>query len=387
MTPSAGPAPSRQRPFVALVEAMKAVTQGDGDRLSAVLRSTDLDGLLRMAGRHRCAGALLRGIGALGVEDPSGGALIKGLQTSVKAAALQSFAVRIQLNAVLEAFRGTGVPCVLLKGAARLHTREDDADWTPIFDLDLLIRERDIGGAIAALKTMGYRANESGGSEAWYRAHHHHLVPFDPPGPGLPIEIHLVLGWPGAIAQRFDWERIAPYLQPLDGAAMVYRLDQTGTALHRAIHAMDMTRLHDVVLLARCLQRGGDATLEALERMWRAEHRQRVAIQAVVILAAALTGRTLDAPPEVRRYLRWVTQREELPRQVRLRTGLADAWFINGGHLFGPASRLALPPCGTGGYRVTATELLRWPVRLAGLIAMGTWGLIRAGAEHGRDVM
>ena len=93
MTPSAGPAPSRQRPFVAMIEAMKAVTQGDGDRLSAVLRSTDLDGLLRMAGRHRCAGALLRGIGALGVDDPSGGALIKGLQTSVKAAALQSFAV------------------------------------------------------------------------------------------------------------------------------------------------------------------------------------------------------------------------------------------------------------------------------------------------------
>ncbi len=387
MTPSAAPAPRRQRPFVALVEAMKAVTQGDGDRLSAVLRSTDLDGLLQMAGRHRCAGVLLRGLSALGVEDPSGGALVKGLQTSVKAAALQSFAVRAQLGAVLEAFRAAGVPCVLLKGAARLHAREDDADWSPIFDFDLLIRERDVSGAVTALKTMGYRANESAGSEAWYRAHHHHLVPFEPPGPGLPVELHLVLGWLEAISQRFDWDRIAPYLEPLDAMGMVYRLDQTGTALHRAVHAMDVTRLHDVVLLARCLRRGGDPTLDALERMWRGEPRQRVALQAVVTLAAAIAGRTLDAPREVRRYLSWVMRREELPRQVRLRTGLADAWFINGGHLFGPASRLALPPCGEGDHRVTAGELLRWPVRLVALIAMGTCGLILAGAAHSRDLM
>ena len=387
MRRGAAPAPVRQRPFIALVEAMKAVTQGDGDRLSAVLQSTDLEALPRMAARHRCAGALLRGLGALGVADPSDGALVKSLKASVKAAAFQSFAVRAQLGAVLDAFRRAGVPCVLLKGAARLHAGEDDADWSPIFDLDLLIRERDVNAAVAALKTMGYRANESDGSEAWYRAHHHHLVPFEPPGPGLPVELHLVLGWPEAISQRFDWTRIAPYLEPLDATGTAYRLDPTGTALHRAMHAIDMTRLHDVVLLARCVQRGGDATLDALERLWRAESRQRVALQAAVTLASAIAGRTLDAPREVRRYLGWVTRREELPRPVRLRTGLADAWFMNGGHVFGHASRLALPPCGTPDQRVTAGELLRWPVRLAGLIAMGTCGLILARMAHSRDVL
>jgi hypothetical protein len=268
---------------------------------------------------------------------------------------------------------------VLLTGAARLHANEADAHWSSINDLDLLIRERDADAAIAALERLGYRPDETGGSVAWYRARHHHLVPLVPPGPGLPVELHLVIGWRKAISQRFDWDRLAPHFQRVVGSAgPALCLDATGTALHRTLHAVDLTRLYDVVLLARCLRQGGRDTLELLERTWQAERRQRIGLQAVVALAARIAGIHWEMPPAADRYLAWVMRREELPRHVRGRAALVDAWFINGGRLFGPASRLALPPCGTGGQPVTVAQIARWSLRLAGLIAMGTWGAVLA---------
>jgi hypothetical protein len=371
---------------VALIEAMEAVTQGDADRLRATVRAAHPEALVRVAVRHRCAGALLRGLSTLGVPDPSGGAIVKRLQAAVRPAALQAFAIQSQLTTLVAGLAGADVPCVLLKGAARLHAGEDDAHWSPISDLDVLIRERDVGAAIAALKGLGYRANEVGGSEAWYRAHHHHLVPFEPPGAGLPVELHLVLGWPGAISQSFDWDRVAPYIQQLTGTAgTALCLNPTGTALHRALHGIDLRRLYDTVLLARCLRLGGRGTVEALDRMWQAERRQRVALQAVVALAARIAGIRWEMTPEARRYLAWTMRREEMPRYVRLRTGLVDAWFVNGGRLFGPASRLALPPCGTGGQRATPRDILRWGFQIAGLIAMGTCGALLAAASPDSD--
>ena len=375
------------RPFVALVEAMEAVTQGDADRFGATVRAAHPEALVQVAVRHRCAGALLRGLSTLGVPYPSGASIVKGLQAAVRPAALQALAIRSQLATLVAGLARADVPCVLLKGAARLHAGEDDAHWSLISDLDVLIRERDVGAAVAALKRLGYRANEVGGSEAWYRAHHHHLVPFEPPGPGLPVELHLVLGWPGAISQSFDWDRVAPYVEQLTGAAgTALCLNPTGTALHRALHGVDMTRLYDTVLLARCLRLGGRDTVESLDRMWEAERRQRVALQAVVALAAQIAGIRWETTPEARRYLAWAMRREDMPRYVRSRAGLVDAWFINGGRLFGPASRLALPPCGTGGQRTTPGDILRWSFRIAGLIAMGTWGALLAAASPDRDL-
>ena len=70
--------------------------------------------------------------------------------------------------------RKKGIKAVALKGAAFLtEDRENAAPWRFFGDLDLLVRDNDLPGAVSILQSLGYIANQTA-----YYPHYHRHYPF-----------------------------------------------------------------------------------------------------------------------------------------------------------------------------------------------------------------
>ncbi len=367
------------RTFVYLVEALAGSVQQDATRLQAALTAADPQRLAQTAARHKCAGLLLRGLTTSRVADPTGGRLIRPLQSYCRSVALQAFVLRSQLEAVVQAFNDAAVPFVLLKGASRLYADDVDAYSNQMFDLDLLIHEKDREAALAALKRIGYRdlANET--LTAHYVASHHHLAPLQPPTTGVPVELHVALAEPNRMSLRFDWNALAPYLESIDGTAgKALRLNPVGTALHLAIHGLGLTRLHDIVLLARFM-RADPQLAGTLMHLMSDEQLQRLSFEAVLALAAEVAGLERNTTKQVHRYISWALRREDLPTYLRVRTQGTDAWYLNGGSFFGPATVFALPEITIDG-RWSLAKTAFWPARLVTRTALAAYAAKYAAA-------
>lgn len=352
--------------FAALVRAMEAVVCEDGEALRRALRSAPVPRILRQAVRHKCTGLLLAGIGRLGPRDPAVSALVVPLREHARVAMLQSFAVKTQLARIVAALNERDIAYVLLKGAARLHRGDEDARWTAFCDLDVLVRPAENARAIAALARLGYTQPYSGEEIERYGRKHHHLAPLLHAGDWKPIEVHRALAPPGTIWLRSDWDALQRYVEPVAGeSGLAPCLNARGTAFHLAVHALALGRLYDVVLLARAFR--ADPRLYTWLRSVLA-HEQTAALQlrAGVRLAARYARVAETNEPDVERYIAWAMRREELPDVLRERAQFTEAWHADGGRLFGPATRRALPDYESDHPIVDALFV---PFRTAGRIA------------------
>lgn len=328
--------------FPALLEAMTAIVQQDGDRLTRVLQGTPHGPLYRTSVYHKCAGFLLSGIDALHVRKSGIAALIKDLKTYCQSAMLQSVTLMSQLEAIITLFSSAGIPCVLLKGAAQLYANEPGAHWNHRYDLDLMIQESDTDRALGALMERNYAYVYPPEEAAWYRtSRHHHLCPLARPGDPHSVELHTKLAPPEMISLPTDWASLSDHIQPFANDKMVLRFDRYATALHLGIHGAGGVRLYDVVSLAKEIE-NDSSILQRLTQLFQEEHIQRIPLLACLSLAASVLGKPVKAEAPVAAYTVWAVQRESLPYYLRTHCQFVEAWFANGGKLFGSATRLAV---------------------------------------------
>ncbi len=335
------PAPE-QAGFAALVAAVQAIEQNRPDDLTALLTTASREGLLRAAARHRCLGFLRRGILGMGVRTAQARELVASLRAYAGKAAVLAYAVRPQVASLVSALSDGDVRYVLLKGAARLFRGRQEADDDTMYDLDVLVARADAGRAWGILRDAGYRPAGGEVEERRYTLRHHHLAPLQPPGVGLPVELHLQLAPRRMLSLSTDYEACEPHLERVVvGSLTAPCLNDVGMVIHMAIHGVGVHRLYDVIQIARAVRNG-----EVYARAWQVlscERRQQAAVLAPLVLGARLAGRDVACPPRVERYLAWVMRREALPAYVRDRSQVMDAWFCNGGRLLGPALWTALP--------------------------------------------
>jgi len=356
-------AEGHDRGFAALLSIAAAIERRQAWDLTLALRSVPQVALLRTAARHRCLGYIRRHLLELGVRDEPARALIDALREYAAKAAMQAYATRSQLAAIMEVLTRAGVPFALLKGAARLARGDKEADCNTMYDLDMLVAKEHAHAALEALEHAGYRPDGIFTADR-YLAKHHHLIPLAAPGPGLSVELHTQLAPRGMLSMPTDWAACSPHLEQIEGGAAL-ALDPLWTAAHLAIHGAGLRRLHDVIMLARML-RADPGLQDRLLELLTQERWQPVALQAVVALAARVAGIPADVSPDVDRYLAWVIRREDLAPYVRDRSQFVDAWYANRGSLFGAATRLALPEGDPGDAALVAT--VRFAYRLCGRI-------------------
>ncbi len=114
-----------------------------------------------------------------------------------------------QLERVLGQLTHEGVPAMLLKGAALAPAVYGNLALRPMSDVDLLVRETDVPGALRALRKLGYEiipprayrcevmARKPGGAEVPIEVHWHLFVPFY-------YQYRIAMDWFWDTAQRLD---------------------------------------------------------------------------------------------------------------------------------------------------------------------------------------
>lgn len=359
------PAPDDRGGFAALIDVATAVEGGHATAVDAILRRTPTGVLLRSAARHRCLGYVRRSIVDSKIRSEPARAIVAALREYAARAAVQSYATRGQLFRMVGILDRAAISFALLKGAARLFRGDREAEDTAMYDLDLLVPEADGLRALEALQGEGYRPRAAGNAQRYW-PRHHHLVPLEPPEAGLPVELHLQLAPQAMLSMATDWKAFERYCEPLErDGARALAFNAVGTALHLTIHGAGVKRLHDAIVLARIL--ASDPTmLGRLNEEFDGERWQPIPLRATLAVAASIAGVSYDLSPAVARYLVWMRRREDLAPYVRERSQFADAWYGNGGKLFGAATRLALPDRDTDDNPVTASA--RFAYRLVGRI-------------------
>jgi hypothetical protein len=318
----------RARGTLRRIDALRCAQAGDAGGLARALDGGAAD-LLAAAERHRCAAALGEAVRRTGVGARIPAETAATLRQARIEALLATTRLHRALRAVVEALRESGLPFALLKGAARVYAGAPEAACHTSDDIDVLVQRDDLDAVVALLRRHGYRDDLAAAAREDFRGHHH-AVPLVPPVGAFPIEVHHALAHPSALSIATGWERLAEHLVAVDGpAGTVLWLDPVGSALHLAIHAVGLTRLRDVALLARTLRALDPAALAALRAAVRAERSDPVRLEAPVLLAAHVAGLDWDAAPAVRRYLRWALLREDLPPALRGRCDAAEAYFAH----------------------------------------------------------
>jgi hypothetical protein len=357
----------RRRVFAALFDATGACLRCEGEALERALRDVPTKALYAQAVRHKCAGLLLRGITGLRPRSSELSTLTGLLRRYAAAAAMDASATRAQVCEVLETLRGHSVPHALLKGSARLLAGDRIAEWTHMYDIDVLVPEDAAELAAHALLERGYRYELDSATIAGYRRYHQHLAPLLPPSGGKAVELHVALTLRSWFSLQCDWSALRWHMETIEGLDAL-QLDGFGRALHMAMHGAGLYRLGDMAQIAIELQRDPDL-YSRLSAFLSGECVQPIPLFASLEAAAQLAGIATEPAPAVRRYVEWAVAREDLPKPCRGRMQLVDAWFANGGAWRGPSTRLAFPPAQR--YDGTATGVLERSRILAGRVVAG----------------
>jgi hypothetical protein len=317
----------RVRVATRLVDAIAAAARGDGDALAAALRC-DAAALMRVDARHRCAAMLGEAARRLGVTGALDADIAARVREARLAAALRNTHMQRAVHDTVTVLRAARIECALLKGAARVYSAAPGAAQHASDDVDVFVREADVDRAAAALLAAGWHYRDPEHVVRRFRAHHHHAASLYSPAGDFPVELHHALAQPGTLSLDTTWEAMRPHLIPLDGSAgSVWQLDASGTALHLAIHAIGLTRLRDVALLAALLPRLQRDERRTLDDAVRRETADPIRLAASVALAARIAGVTSAEHAGVRRYIRWALQREDLPVRLRERSTAVEALF------------------------------------------------------------
>lgn len=177
-------------------------------------------------------------------------------------------ALRAQAIEVVQLLRQVGIEPVLLKGAAWLVAGGRDPGERVLRDLDLLVSEGSVDGAVEALRVAGYLPIGPDGdatvarSIAWYRERYHHYCPLVRAGSPAPVELHWALGT-GAVDVALPAARVrrdavvagsepSPMLTPsLRDHVLLLLLHAQVSDFGQRRAALPLRALHDLALVLR----------------------------------------------------------------------------------------------------------------------------------------
>lgn len=316
---------TRIRATPQIVRAIRAACNGDADRLADAL-STDAAAFFGADERHRTAAWLAERARTAAILERLPAEITGRLRRARLEAAMGAACMRPVLEATIAALHEAGLTFALLKGAARIYGGAPDAACHPADDIDVLLAPDDVERAAAALLARGWTYRDDPAEVERFRREQHHAASLFPPGGSFPVELHRALALPRALSTRTDWEAMAPFLESVEGpAGTVLRLDTAGTALHLGIHAIGLTRLRDIALLAPALRRMTEAERARLAGIVRAERRDQVRLDAAFALAARVAGVAWPSSERATAYIAWALRREDLPRRLRERCDAVEA--------------------------------------------------------------
>ncbi len=218
------------------------------DAFDAPPRSPLID-LIAFAERHGIGHALSSALGqahaAFGAEAVT--VLLASAQQAREAEAAALFA---QLQRIAEAFAFAGIDAVALKGAAHPAKAGAPTPWREMIDLDLLVAQRDLPAAVAALKTLKYAGDEA----AYLDGSDYHYPALFPPADGGPatVELHTRLGWTAGPPPETETLREASMPSSLPPLRVPSREDRLAHLVRHAMladrgHATRALRLRDAL--------------------------------------------------------------------------------------------------------------------------------------------
>ena len=317
----------RPRTVARLVDALAAGERNDAGAFITALRC-NANALETVDERHRCGAVLSEYARQFGVASKISPEIGTHLRRARLNAVLGAGRMQRAVHRTVDVLRAAEIEFALLKGAARMYGCVPGAAYHPSDDIDVFVRERDVDRAVEALRACGWMFHDTDDEVRRFRRRHHHAASLFSPSGDFPVEIHHALAQPGTLSTDTSWDALRAHLVPLEGSAgSVLQLDPFGTAAHLAVHAIGLTRLRDIALLAALLPVLTDAERDELQEFVQSERLDAVRLAAAVALAARVAGMRHTLNPKARAYLRWALRREDLPNRLRVRCGAIEAHF------------------------------------------------------------
>ncbi|MBN2548089.1 MAG: nucleotidyltransferase family protein, partial [Anaerolineales bacterium] len=213
-------------------------------------------------------------------------AVLSDLTESSQALALRSLQQVAEIQRVLAAFQGAGIPVIVLKG---LHLRlvvYQDSMLRSMSDLDLLVAEEYLEWACLLLKELGYTSLEN----PLVEANSCHRI-YTSLQARFPIEVHWKIEG-GRAGFQVDTPALWGRAQPLKVFGVeVLALAPEDLILHLGKHTFKVAALRSLVDLAESLDHFGEqldwSAIEGCARQWR--------VSRSLYLALTLARQVLDA--------------------------------------------------------------------------------------------
>jgi hypothetical protein len=133
----------------------------------AALPALDWDNVVSLAEWQRVPSMLRHNLALAGAAGHAPPAVSERLKAGYSWIVARSLRYRAELHRVVSALGARGIDVMLLKGAALVPDYYADPGLRPMSDLDLLVPEGDVAGAVAVLRDLGYRYPPDSGSEAY----------------------------------------------------------------------------------------------------------------------------------------------------------------------------------------------------------------------------
>ncbi len=190
----------------------------------------------------------------------------------------------LERNAVMGRLVQSGIPAVLLKGAALRLTAYHDPVERSFGDIDILVPREYLTASVQALEEIGYRGQAEDLAQLYVRLHHH-LILSRPPG--FKVEVHWALQpvrYP-LVLDHTDFLNEAVEVTMPDGKRIRVPRDEH-MVLHSAVQCVEdgFSRLRRLVDIDRIISSSPGFDWDLLAREVR-----RLRLESVTVLSLRLT--------------------------------------------------------------------------------------------------
>jgi hypothetical protein len=209
---------------IAQPESVQLFRGRDWDKVVRQARPADL--LARIGG-----GLVAQGLSGSVPEDPG-----RHLDSAMKLATRQHTELRHEVREIAHALAPTGVPLVLLKGAAYVMADLPAAVGRMVSDVDILVPRQRLAEVESALMMAGWLStNRDAYDQRYYRTWMHELPPLKHMKRGTVLDVHHAI-LPLSARVRPDSDALLAHTLPVGGREDVRVLCPVDMVLHSAAH-------------------------------------------------------------------------------------------------------------------------------------------------------
>ena len=194
------------------------------------------DLLIRQARRANLLGRLAHSMADHRLLDAVPTAPRQHLLAAMLLAKRQVIAVRWEVECLMKAFAGTGVPLILLKGAAYVMAGLPASTGRVFSDTDIIVPRHLLGIAESALMQHGWRCAETSAyDQRYYREWMHEIPPMTHVRRGTTVDLHHNI-LPETARVKVKVGALFDAIAPVAGQAGLHVLQPVDMVLHSASH-------------------------------------------------------------------------------------------------------------------------------------------------------